>query len=405
VERGYIKIPPFFVNLVGLIVTLTVGILFLRFEYGLDLTGILVGSTIITFIVGFSLQEILGSLFTGIILQFDSPVDIGDWIKVGDVEGELVGANWRTLTILTPARNEVFLPNIEIAKSQITNYSRPSAKQRYEIELRLAHNNPPEIVKKVILRTIKDIDLIAQTPEPGVWVSKFEQSDLTYTIQYWIENHHDGQSTQDEVLTHIWYSLARAGIGDHFGVHKDDNLLPEERRLGYRDTILDKIQKSLRGFGLLMNLSDAQIKILSEAAQLNLYATGEDLVREGEEGDSMFFIKSGDVKIYIDRNEENQIPVDRRVAGEFFGEMSLLTGQVRSATVTANSPVEVITISKEGFVKVLTVDPTIVKILLDALEQRQQNLASKNQEATARAQQREEERNQLLYKIKEFLDI
>ena len=100
-RRGDIHIPRLVIDIINFIVLAIVAVIVLNRVFGMQLTAFLVTSTVLSAVIGLSLQDILGNLFAGLALQMERPYTLGEWVSVGDREGVVGQMNWRTLTIRT----------------------------------------------------------------------------------------------------------------------------------------------------------------------------------------------------------------------------------------------------------------------------------------------------------------
>ncbi|MGB0387118.1 MAG: cyclic nucleotide-binding domain-containing protein [Ardenticatenaceae bacterium] len=409
VTRRKIKLPRFLIDFMGWLAIAMVSLAIVRQVFQVELTGLLVTSTLATAIIGLSLQEILGNLFAGVILQIESPFAADDWVEVAGQEGRVIHQNWRTLSILTRMNHHVIFPNNSIAKQKIVNYSRPTAQQRQEVFIGVGYQHAPGEVKQVLLNALTGLKGVLAEPQPKAYLIEYAESAIQYRVTYWIADYAAKVNIEDAVMSRFWYTLQRAGMGlPRPTSEMNVRMMAQDHAERAAGEVLGVIKGFLRSLPLLEELNNAQIKRLAAGAQLHQYTTDEALVRQGEEGDSLFIIKSGHTGIYIkDQNGgKGQLRVDERTAGEFFGEMSLLTGEPRSASVIAEAETEVITIGKKDFVEILTADPMILELLLNALEKRRQNMQTKQAAADARSRQHTtNERSALLQKIVQFLGI
>jgi len=407
VQRNNIKLPRFLIDFFGWLAIGIVLLAIVREVFEVELTGLLVTSTVATAIVGLSLQEILGNLFAGVILQIESPFAVDDWIKVAGQEGKVVHQNWRTLSMLTRMNHHVVFPNNRIAKEQIVNYSRPTAVQRQEVYIGIAYQYAPGEVKEVLLKALESVKGILLNPPPRAYLVEYGDLVMRYRVTYWIGDYAARANIEDAVMSRLWYTLKRAGMGIPQPIRQISlQMIPDNQGQQETAQTLQIITRYLRSLPLLEELNQSQIERLAAGAALQQYMSNEVLVGQGEEGDSLFIIKSGQTGIYIKDKDGDQLRVDTRTAGEFFGEMSLLTGEPRSASVLAESETKVLTIGKKDFVEILTADPMILELLLNALEKRRHNMQSKQAAANARSdEETSKERSVLLQKIVKFLGI
>ncbi|HSH02749.1 MAG TPA: mechanosensitive ion channel family protein [Anaerolineae bacterium] len=404
--RRQMKFPVFVLNIFGWVAILIVSLLAVRTVFQVELTGVVVSSTIVSAAIGLALQDSLSSLLAGIILQVETPFSIGDWIEISGVEGKVVGQNWRTHTLQTRQDHYVLITNSQVAQEQIVNYSRPKV-QALDAFIGVVYTAPPGDVKKVLATTLYGVEHIMDTPAPQFHVLEYADFSINYRIRFWIDDYEYRLEVHDEVMTRIWYALKRAGMGIPFPI-RDVNMriVPHDIEEITRRKDEAHIFDRLRTMALWEDLTDDQLHRLSSGSVMRYYTAGEYLVRQGEEGDSLFIIDTGISGIFIHK-DGHEVRVDERGPGEFFGEMSLLTGQPRTASVVAETESQVITINKESFANILTADPAILELLLNALERRRMNMEEQMAAHKARKSSRDQssERAALLSRITGFLGI
>ncbi|MFT5193973.1 MAG: small-conductance mechanosensitive channel [Cellvibrionaceae bacterium] len=374
IRPGHLKIPKFVLNLVGGLAIAVAVLLALRFLFGVDLSGLLLTSTVASAIIGFSLQDTLGNLFAGIALQVEPPFSIDDWVEIDGHEGQVLGQNWRTLMLLTRENHRVSLTNRDVASGKIINYSRPTRRQIQVIYIQLDYSHPPHRVKQLLVDLLNSLDDCEYDANQPPFIVSFDEYAIKYGLRFWVKNYGDILEIRDLVYTRLWYVLKRENI-----------VVPYPITLQYEQTLPPNmpkeviyspadIQRLLHSFELLNKLEAAQIEQLANFSNIQLFGTGEYLVHEGDPGDSMFMIASGTIDIIIQGDRSQGVLVQRKISGEFFGEMSLLTGQPRSASAMASMDVEVIIINKDAFSSVLMTDPSILNVLVDGLEAQKVNL-------------------------------
>jgi CRP-like cAMP-binding protein len=162
----------------------------------------------------------------------------------------------------------------------------------------------------------------------------------------------------------------------------------------------------MRSLVWLEALDESQLRQLANQTAVSIYTTGEQLVNQGDPGDSLFIIKKGSVSVYVRSSDGRSIHANQLHIGDFFGEMSLLTGEARAASIRADEETEVIIIDKEAFSNVLTQDPTILDRFLAALERRQQGISqSLQQDSAMRHREMENGRDAFIQRIRRYLRV
>lgn len=402
-----LRIPLFLVDLLGWLLLVTAALLVISRIFALDLTGLLVSSTVVSAMIALSLQQILGSLFAGITLQLEGPFQVDDWVQIDGQEGRVVRLNWRTLTIITLRNECVILPNNQIAQSRIINYTRPGPMVACDLSVGVARTHPPSAVKAVLAAAFADIDGLAPAQPPQVMVWEYADSYIKYGIRYWFHDYGLKLKLHDAVLTRVWYALQRAEMTLATPLRElNMHLIAPDHEQTTTLARQQQLVHALRPVTLFAGLSEGQLEQLVTNTRLQRFTAGETLVREGEPGDSLFIIRGGQVNVYVAHADSGQVLVAQRNSGEYFGEMSLLTGAPRTASVVAAVDTEVIILDKHAFTTVLAADPTMLEALLDALDKRRNATETRLAEENAKAGQTQAQtRATLLARISDFLGI
>jgi small-conductance mechanosensitive channel/CRP-like cAMP-binding protein len=326
------------------------------------------GSAIAAAILGFALQDTLGNAVSGIAIQIEKPFRVGHWISVGEFEGLVTEVTWRATKIRTKAGTQVIVPNATIAKEAINNYSEPTAPTRLEVEVGAAYQTPPNEVRAAMLRAIDQAPGVLKTPLPDVLLVEFGASSINYRARFWIDDWSQDNLAKDAVRTAIYYEFRRRNIEIPWPIQveyarEDPPVDTPERR--------DRFRTTLAAVPVLAPLPPDAHRALATTVIESLYANGEVIVREGDAGDSMFIVVSGEVVITVgpDRRE---VAVTK--AGGYFGEMSLLTGDPRTATVIARGDTTVLEISATAFRAYVQSNPGVIDELAAASVARRREL-------------------------------
>ncbi len=306
-------------------------------------------------VVGFALQDTLGNAFAGLGIQSEKPFRVGHWIRVGDFEGRVVEVTWRATKLRTKSGNFVIVPNNIIAKDAIINYSEPAVPTRLEVEVGASYLSTPVNVKAAALESLRQVPRVLQTPPPDVLLHSFDGSAITYRIRFWIADYEHDDAIRDEVRTAIFYAFGRRGIE-----------IPWPIQVGYlRDwpesdaaTKQQERERVLARVDLFSRLSDDQRRGIAAASAIRLFGAGETIVRQGDPGQSMFIICSGAAAVVLEPDRREVAVI---AAGGYFGEMSLLTGDARSASVVARGDTAVLELDADVFRALGAADPKAVE--------------------------------------------
>jgi small-conductance mechanosensitive channel/CRP-like cAMP-binding protein len=312
---------------------------------------LLTTSAVSAVVIGFALQDTLGNAFAGLAIQSEKPFHVGHWIRVGEFEGRVAEVTWRATKLRTKAGNFVVLPNNIVSKEAITNYSEPAAPTRTEVEVGASYLSPPNLVKKAIHEAIANAPRALKTPPPDVVLRAFDSSAITYRARFWIEDYERDEAARDEERTAIYYAFDRHGIEIPWPIQ-----VQYEREWGEpaADAVVQERDRLLAGVDLFATLAADQRRAIASAMTRRTYGDGEAIVRQGEGGGSMFVVASGRVAVVLEPDRRQIATIDR---GGYFGEISLMTGEPRTATVVARGDESVLEIDAEFFRSLGAVNP------------------------------------------------
>lgn len=318
-------------------------------------------------VIGFAAQDTLGNAFAGLAIQVDRPFRVGHWITVGSFEGLVTEITWRATKLRTKAGNLVVVPNNIVSKEAINNYSEPEAPTRVFIDVGASYNTPPNETKAAILAALGHATRVLRTPAPDVVLADFGASALTYRVRFWINNFAHDERARDEVRTFIYYEFRRRNIEIPYPIQIE---YPRQEVFGEPPERRDRVASLIAAVPVFAALSDEAHRALAVGARSLQYAAGEAVVREGDSASSMFIVERGRLDVVIGSGQR----VATTEAGGYFGEMSLLTGAARTATVTAVTDCALVEISVDAFREYVQSHPDVLAQLAAAAGARQQEL-------------------------------
>jgi hypothetical protein len=226
---------------------------------------------------------------------------------------------------------------------------------------------PPTRVKDVLLHATSNAKGVSAEHRPSVFLKNFGDFAVEYEIKFWMENHDHYDDICDAIRTNIWYSFQRHGIRIPFPVRTIQVERPARKK---EEEIQTTARIILRQHPLFKTLTDEQLDGLLPRGKLIHFGRGEKLIQQGAEGDSMFILVTGEANVIVEKNN-SPVHVASLRSGDCFGEMSLLTGERRSATILAHSDCEVVEIGKPVLARSLKENPVLLKTLGDLLATRQ----------------------------------
>ncbi len=399
--------PRIFRDLTQAVVYVVVLLLTLR-AIGVEPGSLLTTSALLTAVVGLALQDTLGNMVSGLALQMQRPFEVGDWIQFEEDAkkiGQVTEVNWRAITLVTSDLVEVIVPNGLLAKAAIKNYSKPSPVLRRSVAVQGPYGVSPGRVQQAILAGLVGTPGVLDDPAPWVQTRTFADSGVEYGVFFFTRDFANRDRVDGHVRDRIWYALQRAGVSIPFpirtvhmhAVSEESERREHERELERRDGAL----KAVDFFDAL----PAQVhRALASAAVPRVYAAGEVVFRQGDRSSDFYIIDRGEVAVELGRQGTVSV-VARLGAGNFFGEMSMMTGEVRAATVRATTETELLVIDHAAVHAALQSTPGVIERISDQLARRQAELEAALMERNARGAPIQERSKRLITQIKEFFKI
>lgn len=348
-------------------------VVLLRASFGVDVAALVATSAALSIVLGLALQETLANLFAGLALMLERPFEPGDWIQMGNLVGRVEQVSWRAVRLkLIRQEDYLIVPNSVVAKSEIVNMSQPFPVHGHAIELNAPHSEPPGRVRRVLIEAALEVEGVLRTPPPRARIARFDNVAIVYQLIYCLEDYARIHDIQGEVLTQVWYAFQRHGIRLPYPTSdvnwRDAVKVADERRMAE----MRRTAELLHGLEFLEALTTEQIGRLAAEAQVVPYPAGAAVVRQGDVGDSLFVVAQGRVEVSVHAPGGGP---ERLLAtmgpGEYFGEMSLLTGAPRSATIRAVEETRLVVLGKDAVRALLLSDPGIAERLSKTLSRRQ----------------------------------
>jgi len=359
-------VPRVLPDVTAMVVVLAVVVVVLQFVYEVQVPGLLAGSGVIAIILGLAMQDLLGNLIAGVGLYFDKSFTPGDWLQIEGTHAKVIELSWRSTRLITNDDVMIDVPNSNIVKQAILNFEKPTRKHAVKPLIGLHYDVPPAQAQRVLQAAAASVPGVCADPAPVVYLKEFADSAIVYEINVWIDDHALMDPVMSDVRVHCWYAAKRAG----FEIPYPQLTLHRPAPPASGEPLKATAAKALRAHPVFNVLAESQILELLVVGETILYATFEPIVTQGDDGASMFLIVQGNVEVQIDRNGE-RITVANLKAGDCFGEMSVLTGEKRTATVIARDEVTAIEITKEDVSQLLQSHPALLSRLTDVLVQRQ----------------------------------
>jgi len=385
------------------------------FVFNKSVTGFWTTSGIIGLVLGLALKNMILDVFTGLAINIDRPYKIGEWIKVhssgsnGDLVGQVMETNWRTTRLYTEDDSLIIVPNSILGTKVVTNFWGAGPGSRFETSFCLDFSIPTDRACRILQAGAKAVtgqDGILEEPEPNVIVSTTNELGVIYKIRFWMHTWGNGITfgrTKSKVNESILEHLKQAGITP---AYPKQDLYYAKMPVRHLDSkSLTDRTKLLSRTDLFKNLEADELKELATRMKQHTFSRDERLINQGDAGDSMFILSEGVLHAYINTNQNgNEIKVGQIIPGQFFGEMSLLTGEPRSATIIAATDVIVHEVTKANINGLLSKRPELAETISQVVAARKVQNSQKMAEATVeeRIEETKNVASQILNKMKMF---
>jgi small-conductance mechanosensitive channel len=373
-------------------------LIILKVNLGVNLTTIVTTSAVLSMVIGLALQDTLTNLIAGIVLHSEKSFKIGDFVKVNEVEGRVFEVSWRTTKIVTFDNAVVYIPNSLMVKQVTANYSEYDT-HLAKITVGASYKDSPNKVTKILMEIAEKENEVVNNPKPEVRVLQMGDFSINYELRVWVRAYDRRKPVETEILKKIWYSFGRNGIKIPFPIREIHNI--EESCYDWnkeKEILIRKIE-------LFKEFENEEIKALVPLTKSKIYGINEKIFTEGDEGDSFSVIYNGKVNIIM--NKEKIAELKR---GDFFGEMSLLTGKKRSATAVAVEETELLVIDKAGFSEFIMNNEHLIHKISESISIREYENERRNSKNSAEDKEKnilmiKNKQNKLIAKIKTFFEI
>ena len=407
--RVGLSLPRILIDLLTAVAVLVVLILVGR-RAGFSVAGLITTSAVVTAVIGFSLQDTLGSVMGGLSLQLDKSVMVGDWITLGPGQpvGRVTEIRWRYTAIETRNWETVIIPNSQIVRTQVTVLGRRAGEVtqlRRHIEFFVDFRTSPTEVIDVVRAALREpVPRMAREPAAQVVFYGVRDSFGVYAVRYWLSDLEVDDGTDSDVRTRVWFALRRAGIPLSIPATTTFITVDDQAR-AHRKSSEDHADRMavLASVDLFRALPDDARASLARQLAYMPFAAGEAITREGEMDEGLYMIVRGEASVQIGTGREAR-EVARLTAGRFFGEMSLMTGEARTASVIAATDLETYRVNKAAFQALIEATPAIAEQVADILIQRRTELTAARDHGTEE-HRHERARNALVGRIRGFFGL
>lgn len=336
--------------------------------FGLEVGGMLATSGVAVAVIGFGLRGIISDVASGIAMGLEQPFRIGDWIEVDGVQGRVEQVTWRATTMVDRNHVAICLPNGKLAAGSLRRFGRDGRPSFDVVEATLDFAVSAHQAERLFFAAAAQVPEVAERSErPYLRVGAINAAGVVWRLNYPVAD----WARASELRTRIQANLLR-------NLHLAGATLPSTRwqRVDPMEAapgtdLRRTAEEFLRHIDLFTSLDGEQAAQLADAGRIAIHCRGVPVVRQGEPGESLFVVREGVLEVAVEGGDGMVRSVARLHPGSFFGEMSLLTGAARSATVTPVVDAVLIEIAKDDLEPILRHWPDVARRMSECLAERQ----------------------------------
>ena len=370
--------------------------------FGINLTPLLTTSAVLTGVLALSLQETLKNFFTGLWINTERVVAKGDWVRIANTEGEVLEVTWNTTRLLTRKNDCIYIPNRILMEGHLENYTYPTPLHTVEVDIGGSYHDPPNKVKNILIGIAKNVSSVLTEPEPEVWITHYSDFSINYRLRAWVNDFKLVPYIKTEINSRIWYAFKRNNIEIPFPARV--NYTRQEKKPSETEIIMN----SLKNIEFLNLINYDELRNIAAYSSFETFGAGETIVKQGDTGDTFYLIHSGIVDVLYKDSAGNEKLLATLKQGEFFGEMSLLAGEPRRATVITHEDTSCIVVNSKGFQNAFIKNPSLTESLSELLAKRSGRLEEIKNLAISEREKLEAEislKKNILNKIKNFFKV
>jgi len=350
-----------------------------------NISPLLASGALVTAVVGFALQGVLSNLLAGMSLHLTRSVMPSDWVKIDNVEGQVLDTNWRETRLRTAAGHSLIIPNSVVAGATIHNMSWPTPLRRHLLPVGASYADAPGDVIDALVQAALNVPEVLRDPPPDALLTSFQDFGINYVLRFWTHEYHKRQSIDGHVARMIWYQFKRRGIEIPFPMSDrllDDfmTVVAQQRHLPPEDDELTRCIADLKTSDFCTRtlvdadgkplLQDEDLRQVAPRIRRNRYTVGETLFAQGDPGDTCYVVTKGRLHGCMEYDDAT-LPIEFQVGpGALLGEMSLMTGLPRTATITVTEEAELLEIPEDAFTSLLILHPEVPTVLSQLVAER-----------------------------------
>lgn len=344
------RIPSIFLD-VARFALIAVGVgMIMAYVWGANVGGLFTALGVTSIVLGLALQNAVGQIISGLLLLFEQPFQLGDWLDTPSARGRVVEVNWRATHIDTGGGLQI-MPNSVLAGASFTNLSRPEAAHSLSVTTTFGASDSPDAVCALLTR------VATQLPQrrAGAAPKAIPLGAGEYKTSIPLRTPADDSAARAVFVRWLWYAARRAEL--HLDGEADDFSTPE------------RLTKAVRQMAPTLRLSHTEQQEVLNHSALVRFGADELIQQAGEVPTHMSFIVSGRVGVSVAGDDDAVIPVRTLTENDFLGQTAL-TREGALASAHALTETTVLQISREFLEELVAGNPLLLLELSRIIDDR-----------------------------------
>lgn len=364
-----IRVPSLLFQVIRGAVILGITAYILGAVWKIDLTQIASAAGVGSLVIALALQDTLSNLVSGFLLILEAPFKIGDWIKVGEIEGEVIEINWRAVRLKTRDLDVVIIPNGNLGKDTIENYTILDPLHVVRMILRFSYFDPPNRVIQMLTQTALATKGIVSEPPPSVDTQDYTNTAIEYEVQVCIKDFIALEDIQAEFMTRVYYAAKRYKLTLPYGDKVEYNLgdIPTEKGI-----TTEEIAASLKTLPYFTFLDTKTLENLAKNAIVEHFGIGERIIQAGKLDEKIYIVLEGNVLLSVKDINNHEQEVVFLSHGDLFGETALLQREVSQVSATVIDDLKAIAIEPDSIINILDKYPKFAMEINSFIKNRKQ---------------------------------
>lgn len=310
-----------------------------------DLSKVIAALGVGSLVIALALQDTLSNLVSGFLLIFEAPFQVGDWVRINDVEGEVLEVNWRAVRLKTPDYDVVIIPNGVLGKETIYNYTLLYPLHGDRITFSFSREEAPNRIIPILKAAALSVDGILVDPEPEVRPLKCAAQQAEYEVQYCIADFTNASTIQGKFITNVYYATKRHRLALPMVTEKH-YVLPHLPANTQND--IPSILTALAALPIFRGLNETVLNTLAQQANIQYYGTDETIIEAGDIDEGIGILLEGQVVLSSPDQDGKTCVITYLETGDLFGEMALLRNEPSLVSVTALQDVELVMLNSDA---------------------------------------------------------